>query len=103
VAIWRTSVSPTPLPCRLVVKKRHEYLLALIQRNAGTVVGDCNGHTVIRVTLGGQNDPSLCRVAQGLDRISDQVNEGLIEQFDVGPDRERLWCNARRQLNVTGR
>src|SRR5580693_5095180 len=84
-------------------KERHEYLLALIRRDARTVVRHCDGHATVRVTLGAENDPAVRRVAQSLDRVSDEINEGLIEQFDVSGDFERFRRNARRQMNVAGR
>ena len=59
-------------------KEGYKYLLALIRRNAWTVVRHCNGDATVRVTLGGEDDPPLRCVAQRLDCVSDDINESLI-------------------------
>jgi multidrug efflux system outer membrane protein len=68
VAIWRTSVSPTPLLSR---EKWHEYLFTLIRRNTRTVVRDHNGNATVRITVGGQRDETGRSVAELLLRRPD--------------------------------
>src|ERR1700688_3950511 len=81
----------------------HKYLLALIERYAWTVVRDRDGHATVRIAVGGQSDSAGGRIAQRLDRVSHQIDEGLIKQFDIGRDLERFRRDTHRQMNVAGR
>jgi hypothetical protein len=90
-----------PLP--LGREEWHEYPFALIRRNAGTIVCDHDGHTTLRITMGGQADATVGGVAERFDCVPDQIDEGLIQQLDVGSYFERFGLDAYRQTNVAGR
>jgi hypothetical protein len=84
-------------------EKWHEYLFTLIWGNAGTIVCDHDGHATVRITVGGQRDETGRSVAECLDRVPDQIDEGLIKQFDVCSDFEYFRLDTCRQSNVAGR
>jgi hypothetical protein len=53
--------------------------------------------------VGGQRDQPVGSVAECLDRVPDQIDECLIQQFDICGYFERLRLDTRRQLNIAGR
>ena len=79
VAIWRTSVRPTPLPCRLVVKKGTKIFPALIGRNAGAIVGHCDHHMAARFQRSAERDLARLSVAQGFHGVAQQIDQRLIQ------------------------
>src|ERR1700722_8401444 len=83
-------------------EKRDENLFTLIWGNAGTIVRDHDGHATVRITASGQRDEAGRCVAECLDRVPDQIDEGLIKQFDVCSYFERFRLDTRRQVNIAG-
>ena len=83
-------------------EKWHEHLLTLIRCDAWAIVCDHDGHATVRITTRGQADAAVGCVAERLNRVPDQIDEGLIEQFDVGGYFKRFRLDTRGQVNVAG-
>jgi hypothetical protein len=67
-------------PLALGREERHEYPVALIVRDPGTVVCHCDDHPAALILAGRQCDATGRHISHSLDGVSHQIDEGLIQK-----------------------
>ncbi len=75
------------LPDRLGREKRIEDLFAKVRRNAGPVVDDVDDH---EIEAARRRDRDFARVADGVDRVVDEIGPDLVQIAADGADRRQV-------------